>query len=306
MNSGYAGDRNTGAGSGHQRKWGNNNVGSGDNVKKADCESESTGDQVGNTGNYPKWNHKDNVQTGSGYDNKKYHNGNNGNTVTTGNPTNTSNGINTQINGTWPKSGKKEETVFVSINDTFFYEYTVTNINCQIQIRILDQNLKCWEFTFKKDNTVVLIDAVNNIILIQEVNKNGAILSLWVIQIIYDRYMCSFSIDSFAVNSIVDDEFYYFEQPWFVGEIIEYNPVENWIVITKITKEDVNVYKINVRDRINVLLTVGWFNTLKGEVIDGGNSRVLYDKTNDQLMIDQLTCRVNFTDPTIYKRVPIC
>lgn len=118
--------------------------------------------------------------------------------------------------------------------------------------------------------------------------------------------MCSFSLNSFAVNSIADDEFFYFQDPWYVGEILEYNPVENWIVITKITKTDINVYKINIHQKINVLLTVGWFYFTKGENINGGNSRVLYDKNNDELMIDQMNCRVGFEDPTIYKRVSIC
>lgn len=101
----------------------------------------------------------------------------------------------------------------------------MTNLNCQIQIRIIDQNLKCWEFAFKKENTVVLIDAVNNIILVQEVNSIGVILSLWVIEILYDTCTCTFSIESFAINAIVDNEFFYYDEPWFIGEIIEYNPI---------------------------------------------------------------------------------
>ena len=313
---------NTGMG-GNQGKWGNNNVGSGDYVKKADCESESSGEGVGNTGNYPKWNHKDNVGTGSGYDTKKHYGGNNnvntgnyysnkwnynnnGNTMITGNPTNSSNGINTKITGPWPKSGKKEETVFVSVNETFYYEYTVTNFDCKIQIRILDQNLKCWEFVFKQNNTMVLIDAIYNIILVQEVDSTGAILSLYVITINYDRYMCAFSIDSFAVNSYVDDGFFYFDKPWYIGEILEYNPIENWIAIIKISADAVDIYKINIDQKINVLLTVGWFKIKNGEVIDGGNSRVLYDKKNDQLLVDTRNCRIGQDDPTVYKRVPIC
>ena len=78
MGSGMNG--NTGMGSGYQGKWSNNNVGSGDYVKKTDCESERSGEGVGNTGNYPKWNHKKNGETGSGYD-KKYA----GNNMNTGN-----------------------------------------------------------------------------------------------------------------------------------------------------------------------------------------------------------------------------
>jgi hypothetical protein len=150
-----------------------------------------------------------------------------------------------------------------------------------------------------------LIDAINNIILVQEVNSIGVILSLWVIEILYDSYACTFSIEYFAVNAIVDDEFFYYDEPWFIGEILEYNPIENWIAITKITKTEVDIYKINIDQKINVLLTVGWFK-LKNEEIDGGNSRVLYDSKNDQFLVDTLNCRKNFTDPTVYTRVPVC
>jgi len=125
--------------------------------------------------------------------------------------------------------------------------------------------LKTWSFEFKKENEVQLIDAYNHIILVQEVSPTGDILSLWVIQIFYDAEKCKFWIDSFAVNSIVDDEFFYFDAPWWVPEILEYNPIENWISIPKVTKNDINIYKINVGQQINVLITVGWFGFTKGE-----------------------------------------
>ena len=88
-----------------------------------------------------------NTGMGNGYKANYYTNKccnkNNGNIVTTGNPANTTSGRK-DITGPWPNYGKKEETVFVDINATLYYEYTVTNLNCQIQIKILDQNLKCW------------------------------------------------------------------------------------------------------------------------------------------------------------------
>ena len=121
-NSGSHGERKTVMG-GNNGKWnGNNNVGSGPHIKAEDCESKSS-NNVGNTGHNGGWNHKNNVGTGSGNDGKKSHYGGNsvntgnyytnkwgkkeGNTVIVGNPTNTSNGVNTKITGPWPKSGKK-------------------------------------------------------------------------------------------------------------------------------------------------------------------------------------------------------
>ena len=124
MKSGYAGNGNTGMGNGYQGKWGNNNVGSNGNMGNNNGNNGKVYMGNGNTGN--------NLNTGNYYTNKWCYKNNNGNTVTTGNPTNTSNGINTTITGPWPKSGKKEETVFVSINQTIYYEYTVTNLNGQI------------------------------------------------------------------------------------------------------------------------------------------------------------------------------
>ena len=56
------------------------------------------------------------------------------------------------IVGQWPRADRKQETVFVDIDASTFYEYTVTNKDCKLQIRIVDQNSKCWEFEFKRFN----------------------------------------------------------------------------------------------------------------------------------------------------------
>lgn len=66
------------------------------------------------------------------------------------------------------------------------------------------------------------------------------------------------------------------------------------------------VYKINIALKLNTLLIVGYLN-FNGEVITGGNSRVLYDKHKDQFLVDTRNCRVASSgQPTIYDRVPAC
>ena len=140
---------------------------------------------------------------------------------------------------------------------------------------------------------MVFVDALNNIILVQEVNNEGAILSLYVIEIIYNTKTCMFSIESFAINAIVDDEFFYFNEVWRIGEILEYNPLEKWIAITKISATSVDIYKIFFGQKVNILLIVGWFNLdkKKPDEIDGGNSKVMYDRRSHVHLIDQITCR---------------
>lgn len=170
----------------------------------------------------------------------------------------------TTVYNNWSKKERKE-TVFVDIDATRYYEYTVTNKDCKIQINLIDFELKTWSFEFKKENEIQLIDAYNHIILVQEVSPTGDILSLWVIQIFYDAEKCKFWIDSFAVNSVVDSEFFYFDAPYYISEILEYDPIENWISVVKISKTSVNIFKINVGQQINVLLIVGWFDFKRNE-----------------------------------------
>ena len=44
------------------------------------------------------------------------------------------------IIGTWPTNTKTSETVFVEdIDRKIYYEYTVTNYDCKIQIKIIDK-----------------------------------------------------------------------------------------------------------------------------------------------------------------------
>lgn len=52
-----------------------------------------------------------------------------------------------------------------------------------------------------------------------------------------------------------------------------------------------SVYKINIVQKLNTLLIVGYF-FFDGEAITGGNSRVLYDKNKDEFLIDTKNCRI--------------
>ncbi len=73
------------------------------------------------------------------------------------------------------------------------------------------------------------------------------------------------------------------------------------------TSTDEDVYAIDVKNKSNVLKTIGWFYYSKEvkERIVGGNSRVLVDAATDQFMFDTRNKRANNTDPTIYDRVNI-
>ncbi len=62
------------------------------------------------------------------------------------------------------------------------------------------------------------------------------------------------------------------------------------------------VYKINVAQKLNTLLAVGWF-YFHGKVITGGNTYVLYDQNGNQILIDQHTCRPDGDTPSVYKKV---
>lgn len=61
---------------------------------------------------------------------------------------------------------------------------------------------------------------------------------------------------------------------------------------------------INVHDKLNTMITLGWFE-LKGSKITGGNSRILYDQANDQFLVDTQNQRKVYDDPTVYEKIPV-
>jgi hypothetical protein len=92
----------------------------------------------------------------------------------------------------------------VEVDATHFYQATIFNKNDRIQVKILNENLKSFELIFKRFNPVVFIDAYQNYIIVKEVTPLGAVLSYFVLIIVYDTDACKFYLDYFAVNPRVD------------------------------------------------------------------------------------------------------
>lgn len=57
--------------------------------------------------------------------------------------------------------------VFVTISDKFFYKAWICNKEGKIQIKILNEQAKYFTLEFKRSNTLVFIDAVQNYILVK-------------------------------------------------------------------------------------------------------------------------------------------
>mgnify|MGYP000998556106 CR=1 FL=1 len=157
--------------------------------------------------------------------------------------------------------------------------------------------------TFEKSNKIVFIDAVQDIIIVKEVSSTNVILKYWVIKIVYDCKNQKFYLDSFYVNPRINSALHYITSDFEITKILEYDVKKEWIVVSDESKCYFDVYRIHIKEKLNTLLYVAWFELL-GAKITGGNSRVLYDKTNDQFLVDPQDIR----DPlkaTNYNKVPV-
>jgi hypothetical protein len=67
--------------------------------------------------------------------------------------------------------------------------------------------------------------------------------------------------------------------------------------------KQLNVYKINIAEKLNSLNDARWF-TKCGEVVTGGNSRVLFDQAHNQFLVDSMNC-VTAATPAVYTKVPV-
>ena len=154
-------------------------------------------------------------------------------------------------------------------------------------------------------NEVVFIDAYQNYIIVKEVNDCGEVLSYFVLIIVYDTKACKFYLDFFAVSPRVDSTFWKIEEGFFITRILELDVYREFLVVVLESKEYLDVYKINIAERINVLTEPRWFEK-KGAVITGGNYRVLFNKAENEFLVDTLNCLPGPGVPAIYKRVPVC
>jgi predicted small secreted protein len=165
--------------------------------------------------------------------------------------------------------------------------------------------LKTTKIVFKRPNPVVFIDAYQNIILVKEVTPAGNILAYFVLIIRYDATNNKFFIDYFSVNAQIDDEFFGLAK-YQLTQIAELDINRVWIAVYAQGPTDFTVYKINIANKLNTLLTFGYLNQSNGEKITGGNSAVLFDQTHNQFLVDTRNCRPENTTFSVYDPVPIC
>ncbi len=89
-----------------------------------------------------------------------------------------------------------------------------------------------------------------------------------------------------------------------IKQIIELDINREWIAVTDDDGKCLDVYKINIHEKLNILITVGWLE-LKGARITGGNSMVLYDQANNQFWVD-VDKNKRPGVPTVYDKISIC
>jgi hypothetical protein len=152
-----------------------------------------------------------------------------------------------------------KEKVFVSVDPTHFYEAKIFNRNGKIQIEILNENLKSFKLVFKRHNPVVFIDAYQNYIVVKEVTPEGSILSYFVLIIVYDVNACNFYLDYFAVNPRVDSNFWHIPTDFTITRILELDVNGEFLAVINENCKYLDVYKINVAERLNSLNDARWF-----------------------------------------------
>ena len=107
----------------------------------------------------------------------------------------------------------------------------ISNKNGKIQIDILNENNKAFNLVFKRRNTVEFVDAYQNYIIVQEVTPIGAVLSYFVLEIVYDTEACKFYVDYFAVNPRVDSTFWHIPEDFRITRILELDINREWIAV---------------------------------------------------------------------------
>lgn len=113
-----------------------------------------------------------------------------------------------------------------------------------------------------------------------------------------------YSLDSFAVNSLVDNEGSQFNNFYVLKNIVEYNEVNNFLYVTMDSATDSFIYAIDLANRGNIMLVTGYFYyaTIPRESITGGNSRVLVEANTDTFWFNAGNL-VNTYVATIYNKV---
>lgn len=82
---------------------------------------------------------------------------------------------------------------------------------------------------------------------------------------------------------MVDNEGYQFNNAFLLKYIVEYNEITNFLYVFLESKEEFDVYEIDLSNKGNIMTCVSYkyYSKTTKEIIAGGNSKVLVEATTD-------------------------